>query len=213
MQLRTYLESDLAEMPKRNRVQFVNSLSGFKSVNLLGTKDSYSLHNLSVVSSVIHLGANPSLMGVIFRPASVPRHSYENIKEHGYYTFNHIREDFFRRAHLASAKYPREVSEFEKTGLTPLMEEGFPAPFVKESLLRIGLKFVEEYKIRANETILVVGEILRITFPEEAMEEDGFLDLSRAGSLTLGGLDRYYDTRLIEGLPYARPGEEGNFIP
>lgn len=213
MQLRTYLQPDLDSMPKRYRIQFINSLSGFKSVNLLGTKDSHSGHNLSVVSSVIHLGANPALMGVIFRPATVPRHSYANIREHGCFTFNHIRGDFFKRAHLASAKYPPEVSEFEKTGLTPLFEKDFPAPFVKESWLRIGLNYIEEYKIRANDTILLVGEILRVTFPEEAMEEDGFLDLAKAGSLTLGGLDRYYITRLIDKMPYAKPGEEGRFIP
>ena len=53
---------DLAQMEKRYRAQLINSLSGIKSANLVGTINKDRQTNLSIVSSVFHLGADPALM-------------------------------------------------------------------------------------------------------------------------------------------------------
>ena len=49
---------DIAAMDDRYRVFFVNSLSGFKSANLIGTASPDGIHNLCMVSSVVHIGSN-----------------------------------------------------------------------------------------------------------------------------------------------------------
>jgi hypothetical protein len=41
-------------------------------------------------------------------------------------------------------------------------------------------------------------------FPEELMEEDGFLDLAKSGILTSLGTSAYYNTTKIDNLPYAK---------
>jgi hypothetical protein len=41
-------------------------------------------------------------------------------------------------------------------------------------------------------------------FPEEMREEDGFLDLAKAGILTSLGTSGYYKTEKIATLPYAK---------
>ena len=53
--------------PSRKRARTINSLSGFKSANVIGTADAQGVHNLSVVSSVVHLGSSPAQMGVVLR--------------------------------------------------------------------------------------------------------------------------------------------------
>ena len=94
---------------------------------------------------MIHLGSDPALLGFIVRPNVVPRNTYTNIKSSGYFTINHISEDFITDAHHTSAKYDAHISEFDMTNLTSTYFDGFKAPFVTESPVKIGLKYVEEY--------------------------------------------------------------------
>ena len=94
---------DLMGLEQRYRAAFVNSLSGFKSVALIGTKDANGQTNLAIFNSFVHIGANPPYIGFISRPDSVDRHTLSNIMETGYYTINHINESIFRQAHQTSA--------------------------------------------------------------------------------------------------------------
>ena len=70
---------DIMAMEKQQRVHFANSLVGFKSVCLVGTQNNENLTNLAIIDSFIHIGSNPPLFGMIFRPGVVERHTLENI--------------------------------------------------------------------------------------------------------------------------------------
>lgn len=199
---------DIAAMDQRYRAKFINSLSGFKSVNLVGTANEAGQTNLSIVSSVIHIGTNPPLMGFIMRPITVTRDTYNNILATEYYTFNHITEAILKPGHQTSARYPAEESEFDATGLTPFYSEGFPAPYVAESPVRMGLAFREKIDIQLNGTIMMIGEIMEVWAPEEAIAADGYLAIDQAGSLTCSGLDAYHRTEIIARLSYAKAGQE-----
>lgn len=196
---------DLQAMEKRYRTQLINSLSGFKSVNLVGTVDDAGNTNLAIVSSVVHLGANPALMGFIMRPVSVTRDTYHNILATGHYTFNHITTEIFTKAHQTSARYPADQSEFEAVGLTPEFKEEFPAPYVSESPVQIGLEFQDKMEIKLNGTLLIIGAIRELYVPTACVQEDGYLDIEKAGSVTVSGLDAYHTTRKIARLSYAKP--------
>lgn len=197
--------AQIQSFEKRKRTHFINSLSGFKSVCLAGTINTEGQTNLSIISSVIHIGANPALMGFIMRPVSVPRHTYQNIIETRQFTLNHIQSDFYRQAHQTSARYPQEVSEFQATGLQELYSEKIQAPYVKESNVRVGLHFVEKTEIKANNTILIIGEIQEVFVPENCLAEDGYLDIEKAGTITCSSLDSYHTTNRIGRLSYAKP--------
>lgn len=73
--MKTYKQQDLAKMNDRDRARFVNCLSGFKSANVIGTRDRHQQNNLAMISSVVHLGSNPPLLGFVMRPQSVTRHT------------------------------------------------------------------------------------------------------------------------------------------
>lgn len=199
---------EIRQLGKRYRARLINSLSGFKSVNLVGTVDRQGRPNCAIVSSVIHLGADPALMGFIMRPVSVTRDTYDNIMQTGYYTFNHITEGIFPQAHQTSARYPAGVSEFEAVGLHAEFTSNFPAPFVAESPVKIGLQFREKIDIQLNGTILIIGEIQEIYYPDDCLQQDGYLDIEKAGSITVSGLDAYHSTHKLARLSYAKMDRE-----
>lgn len=196
---------DIDNLEKRFRTAFINSLSGFKSLGLIGTKDSKDQTNLAVFNSLIHIGANPPLVGFISRPGVVERQTLENIVETGFYTINHVTESFFKQAHQTSARYPKEISEFDATGLTTEYKNDFFAPFVAESHVQIAVEFTEQVYLGINNTVLVIGKIQAVYFPSDCLFEDGALDLEKAGSLTSLGLDSYHKTLKIGRLSYAKP--------
>lgn len=201
----SFSTEDFPAMEQRFRTRLINSLSGFKSVNLLGTVDEQGITNLSVVSSVIHIGANPALMGFLMRPITVTRDSYNNILSNSSYTFNHLNASMYREAHQCSARYPSTESEFVAVGLTPEYRTRVKAPYVAESAVKIGLEFREQMEIPLNGTILMIGQVMEVIFPEDCLAEDGYLDIEKAGSLACSSLDGYHQTSLLERLPYAKP--------
>jgi flavin reductase (DIM6/NTAB) family NADH-FMN oxidoreductase RutF len=139
------------------------------------------------------------------RPDSVERHTLSNIMETGHYTINHIHQNMYEQAHQTSARYPKNVSEFDAAQLTPQFKDGFMAPFVKESHIQIGMEFKERIEISINQTSMVIGEIKWIHFPDHCLSEDGFLDIEKAGSITSTGQDSYHTTQLLQRLEYAKP--------
>ena len=128
--------TEINNMNSRYRAQLINSLSGFKSANPIGTCDRSGSTNLAIFSSVVHLGSSPALMGFIMRPNSVDRHTLNNIEATKQYTINQVSDSFWKSAHQTSARYPQEISEFEQIGLSASYIENFNAPFVKESRLK-----------------------------------------------------------------------------
>lgn len=202
---RTISAEEVLGMDRLVRMRLVNSISGPRGAHLVGSVDRSGVHNLALFNSVVHIGANPPYLGMIFRPLTVRRDTYENIKASGVYTINHVHAGIREQAHQTSAGYPSGVSEFEACGLTPETTPTLAAPYVAESRVKIGMAYQEEHSIRANQTILLVGRVLEIRLSEETLGEDGFVDLAAAGSLAVTGLEGYHEVGAPLRLPHARP--------
>ncbi|CAA0255419.1 conserved hypothetical protein [Tenacibaculum maritimum] len=200
-----FTRKDIDALEHLYKINFVNSLSGFKSANLIATKSVKEVTNVAVFSSVVHYGSAPPILGFVLRPTTVRRNTYDNIKETEFYTINHITESMIHEAHHTSAKYPSEISEFDKTALTEVYKNGFHAPFVKESSVQIAMKYVEEYPIEINNTLLILGEIVAVYVDEVLVEKDGFINLSKNETVAINGLDAYVTPANSKRLPYQRP--------
>ena len=100
----------ISNLEKIYRINLINSCSGFKSANLLGTISKEGITNVAIFSSVMHLGSDPPTLGFILRPKTVERDTYKNIKEIGFFTINHIWEDIIKDAHHTSAKYEAHIT-------------------------------------------------------------------------------------------------------
>ncbi len=188
------------------RANFINSLTGFKSVNLIGSVNELGQPNLGIFSSIVHIGSNPPLVGYINRPVKAAPHTLANIQATGVYTINHIHTSFVQRAHQTSANYEAGISEFEAVGLTPEFQENIAAPFVKESPIKYALSLQEIIPIQLNDTFLVIGKVISIQLEQDIVSADGFLHLDKVNSICSNGIDGYYTTELIERYQYAKPG-------
>ncbi len=189
------------------RANFINSLTGFKSVSLIGTINAQGIPNLGMFSSIVHIGSDPALIGYINRPVAAAPHTLANIKANGLYTVNHIHPSFIDKAHQTSAKYPDEVNEFTEVGLTEDYIDGIHVPFVKESPIKYLLSLKEIVPITLNATFLVIGQLEQVLMdPALQPTSEGFLHLDQAGSICSNGLDAYYTTELVDRYDYARPG-------
>lgn len=196
-----FSSDDIAKMETRFRATFINTLSGAKPAMLIGTISEHGVTNCAIFNSILHIGANPPLMGFILRPTTTERHTYSNFKSTGVCTLNHVPVEYYKQAHQTSAKYPLHSSEFTECGLTPEFIESFSAPFVAESPIQIGLRFVQELPIELNGTILVIGAVEHIRC-SHSPDENGHVMLNQMASVA--GLDTYYGLERIASLPYAR---------
>jgi flavin reductase (DIM6/NTAB) family NADH-FMN oxidoreductase RutF len=208
MKFNTYLRKDFDAFAKDFRVNFVQSLNGFKSINLCGTIGRSGTNNLAIFNTVIHVGSNPPLLGLLVRPPVSQRDTLTNIRDTGFFTINHVSEQIYFRAHQTSANYATEMSEFKVVNLTAEYTASLIAPYVKESMLKIGLKLTEELVIKSNNTIFLIGEIIEAIVPAHCVLNDGLIDLRLAGTITGSALDTYYSVQPIARLSYAKPDKD-----
>ena len=196
---------ELEGLSKIYRLNLINSVTGYKSAHLIGSISPSGDENLAVFSSIIHLGSNPALIGFILRPKTVPRNSHANMKSTGVFTLNAISSNQIEDAHHTSAKYPDNISEFDQTNLEPEIKEGWKAPYVKGAQIQIGCSYVNEYLIKENDTILVIGNREHLFIEEQLLGKDGWIQLDKGDIVSINGLDGYAIPTLIKRFEYARP--------
>ena len=200
-----YTRDQINELEKIKKINLINSCSGYKSANLIGTISKEGITNVAVFSSVTHLGSNPPTLGFILRPTTVPRDTYKNILESGVFTINHIFEDIIEDAHHTSAKYEEAISEFDITTLEDEYYNDCIAPFVKGSPVQMEMKFIEEYHIKSNNVIHIIAEIKNLYVKDDILNEDGFLDLAKGKVAAINGLDAYAIANNNTRFSYQRP--------
>ncbi|UOQ99383.1 flavin reductase [Hymenobacter sp. 5317J-9] len=204
--MRHLTAADIQAFEKIYRLNLVNGLPGYKPANLVGTAAPDGATNLAVFSSVLHLGSDPALLGIVTRPTTVPRHTYANLKANGCFTLNHVPVALAAPAHYTSANFPGTVSEFDECGFTAAFRDDFPAPYVAESPLSIGLRLLEEHAI-SNGTVLLVGAVEHVYLQDAGLRDDGTLDLAALATACISGLDGYHAVQPPVRFGYARPGK------
>ncbi|MGA0155136.1 MAG: flavin reductase family protein [Flavobacteriaceae bacterium] len=200
----------LAELPSRKRATLINNLCGLRSANLIATRG-VAATNLAIFNSVIHLGSDPAIIGIVFRPLTVERHTYDNIKEFKSFTVNAVSESIVAKAHQTSAKYPETVSEFEAVGLTPQYREETHLPFVAESPIQLLCSYSQEHVLE-NGCVLLTARIESVYIEQSALDTDMFVDHSKAHTMAIGGLDAYYRVTLEGRYAYAKVDEGPKLI-
>jgi len=200
-----FRREEIDQMEKVKRLNLINSITGIKPANLIGTRSEKGHENLAIFNSVVHLGSNPPLIGCVSRPiGDFPRHTYRNIIAQGAYTINAVPLNMTKQGHYTSAKFEVNESEFDNCGFTAQYKEGFKAPFVKESAIQIGLKLVEEIEIKSNGTVMLVGEVEYLFVTDNMLTNEGYLDLEEGNIAGISGLNSYYELKKQRDYPFAR---------
>jgi hypothetical protein len=101
---------------------------------------------------------------------------------------------------LASTEYPEGVSEFEKTGLTPIASDVVKPFRVKEAPVQFECKINDVVALgtQGGAGNLVICEVVRIHVSEDILDEDGRISPVKIDQVArMGG---HYYTRANQGL-------------
>lgn len=88
--------------------------------------------------------------------------------------------------------------------------DGFHAPFVKKSKVKIGLKKSDNILL-PNGCTLIIGNVELVVFPENSINELGQIDLESYSCAGISGLNTYYGLKKLNSYPYVRNDEIPDF--
>lgn len=92
-----------------------------------------------------------------------------NMKETGDFVINMVSASLAEQMQISSAIYPKDESEFEKSGLTPVKSELVTAPRVEEALISMECKLDRVMQI--GDFNQVIGELVCYHIKEEVYLE------------------------------------------
>ena len=202
-----YSKDDFASWEKLYRTAVFNTLGGFKTPVLVGTKHPDTGENLAVFSNYIHIGANPAMVGLLCRPSIEPGNTYNHILETKHCTINIVAESFYKQAHQTSARYEPGISEFAQCGLEPEYLNNFASPYVAQAVIKYGCTWVETHHI-GNGTHLLVLAVDELHLPDDGLAMDGSVNHAKFNTVAVCGLEEYYTTERLERLNYAKVKKE-----
>ena len=195
-------KKDIMKMDRFDRVNLISSVSGIKAAMLIGTISKHNISNVAIFSSIIHLGSNPALIGLLIRPQTKRvSDTYQNIKSNKSFTINHVNKNIISKAHYTSAKTSSNTSEFDDVGLTEEYIGNLQSPFVKEADVGLGMIYCDEISL-SNKCILVIGEIDNIKLKNDLADVNGLINLSDCNSIGVDGIGHYYKLNLTKNYEY-----------
>ena len=201
----------IENLERKFRLNLINSISGIKPSNLIGTRSENGQENVAIFSSVVHLGSYPAQLAFVLRPQETREtDTFKNIRSTNFYTINHVPEHLIKNAHYTSAKVSTEVSEFERMDLKKIYLNDFFAPFVTESPVKIGMKLSSIIEL-PNDCKLIIGDVETLILDDILLNELGQINLETAKIADISGLNTYYSLKKINTFPYVRENEIPEF--
>lgn len=154
---------------------------GPRPICFASTIDENGVPNLAPFSFFNVFSANPPI--AVFSPArsgrtNTTKDTYNNVKKVPEVVINIVNYDIVQQMSLASSPYESGISEFEKSGLTPIASE-LVKPFrVKESPVQMECKVNQVIELGAEGGAgnLVVCEVVKIHIDEAILDESGVID-------------------------------------
>lgn len=160
------------------------------------TIDADGVPNLSPFSFFNVFGSKPPIL--IFSPARRVRdnsikHTLENVYATKEVVINVVSYNIVQQMNLASCEYPKGVSEFEKSGFTPLKSD-IVKPFrVKESPVQMECKVLQviETGNEGGAGNLVICEMVCMHIDDNVLDEHGKIDPHKIDLVARMGADFY----------------------
>lgn len=191
--MRSFTPSEL-ETPKVHGLLL--SAVAPRPIAFVSTMDKDGNPNLAPFSFFNVFSANPPI--AIFSPArrvrgNTTKHTLDNVEETKECVINVVNHSILHQMNLASCEYGDGVNEFEKSGLTAIESEAVKPFRVKESSAQFECKVREIIHLgeEGGAGNLVVAEVVRMHFHDEAFGEDGNLDPQKLDLVSRMGQNWY----------------------
>jgi flavin reductase (DIM6/NTAB) family NADH-FMN oxidoreductase RutF len=154
---------------------------GPRPIAFASTIDENGVTNLAPFSFFNVFSANPPIL--VFSPArsgrtNTSKDTYNNVKKIPEVVINVVNFPIVHQMSLASSPYPPEVSEFEKSGLTPIASEKIRPPRVAESPVQFECKVnqVIELGNEGGAGNLIICEVIQMHIDESVLDNNGLID-------------------------------------
>lgn len=169
---------------------------GPRPIAFASTMNTAGQANLAPFSFFNVFSANPPIL--IFSPARSGRtnetkDTYKNVKELPEVVINVVNFDMVHQMSLASSPYSPEISEFEKSGLTPIPSETIRPFRVAEAPVQFECRVneVKELGHEGGAGNLIICEVLRMHVREDLLDEKGLIDQHKIDLVSRMGGDWY----------------------
>ncbi|MES2629185.1 MAG: flavin reductase family protein [Bacteroidota bacterium] len=172
------LSIDPKNFPTPQLVAYLQGSVAPRPIAFASTVDEEGNPNLSPFSFFNLFSTNPAIL--IFSPSrrvrdNTTKHSLQNVLATKEVVINMVNYDMVQQTSLASTEYPLGMSEFTKSGFTPLASD-LVRPFrVKESPVQFECKVNEVIALGSEGGAgnLVICEVLRMHVDENILSADG----------------------------------------
>jgi flavin reductase (DIM6/NTAB) family NADH-FMN oxidoreductase RutF len=197
------LSLDPKELPQPKLHQYLLGAIGPRPIAFASTLDAEGRPNLAPYSFFNVFSSNPPIL--IFSPArrgrdNTTKHTLENALVTKECVINIVNYAMVEQMSLASTEYPEGVSEFTKTGLTPIASEVVKPFRVKEAPVQFECKINDVVALgtQGGAGNLVICEVVRIHVAEDILDEDGRISPIKIDQVArMGG---HFYTRANQGL-------------
>jgi flavin reductase (DIM6/NTAB) family NADH-FMN oxidoreductase RutF len=198
----------------------IQALHGFllgaiapRPIALASTIDENGRHNLAPFSFFNVFSANPPV--VIFSPArrgtdSTTKHTLDNAKMVKEVVINVVNYDMVQQMVLTSANFPAGVSEFEKSGFTPIASETIKPMRVKESPVQFECEITKIIELGNGPASgnLIFAEVKKFHVNENILAENGRIDTQKIDLVGRSGGDFYCRAHGNSLFEISRPNDD-----
>lgn len=145
--------------------------------------------NIITLSWVANVCSKPPTIVAGIRPE---RHSFEMVKEAQEFVLNIPSIDQLEGTEFAGTKSGRDFDKFAECGFTPEQATEINAPMIKECPINIECKTTQVIPLGAHH--LFIAEVVAVHIDEDALDENGRFDNSKAPLFTYLPLNGQYWT-------------------
>ncbi len=177
---------DPRTLPPNQVYRFLISAVVPRPIAFVSTLGSSGDSNLAPFSYFNAIASEPPLVAIaISDRAGDPKDTLQNIRETQEFVVNIVSESLLDAMVQTAGEWPRRVSEFGPSGLTPMPSERVRPPYVAESPLQLECRLHRE--IALGNSILVVGEVVLARVRDDVLT-DGRVDPAKLSPVgRLGG--------------------------
>lgn len=188
---------DLQRLTPVERQGYLNAAIAPRPICFASTIDAAGKVNLSPFSFFNLFSTTPPIL--IFSPSrrvrdNTTKHTWNNVQEVPEVVINIVDYPMVQQVSLSSCDYPKEISEFQKSGFTEEPATLVRPPMVKESKVRIECRVVDTRVLgdQPGSGNLVICEALRMHIDDTILDKDtGRIDQRRFPLVARLGEDWY----------------------
>ena len=194
----SFLSIDPLTTPQKDLHQFILGTVAPRPIAFVSTLDENGVPNLAPYSFFNAFSSNPPI--VVFSSNrrgtdNTTKDTLHNVRETGECVINAVNYNIVRQMAVASVDFPSEVSEFEKTGLTPIPSDLVKAFRVKESPAQMECKVKDIITLgeKGGAGHLIICEVVRIHVAEDVLTDRNRIDPDKMD--LMGRMGRAYYVR------------------